>query len=156
MAFPRKDQAVNDLIAEFDVNKHAPRLDWIRPILDATNPDLTAFRDRKGKLLMYFGWADQSLNAQMGVNYYESAVKKMGPATAGFFRLFMQPGVFHCGGGGLIRTASHPGRLGREREDPGIDPRGTDPRWQDAADQTALSLSPGGPLSRLGQCGRCR
>jgi hypothetical protein len=99
MAFPRKDQAVNDLIAEFDVNKHAPRLDWIRPILDATNPDLTAFRDRKGKLLMYFGWADQSLNAQMGVNYYESAVKKMGPATAGFFRLFMQPGVFHCGGG---------------------------------------------------------
>jgi feruloyl esterase len=35
----------------------------------------------------------------MGVDYYESAVQKMGPRTQDFFRLFMQPGVFHCGGG---------------------------------------------------------
>jgi hypothetical protein len=97
MAFPRKEQGVE--LAAFDVNKHAPQLDWIRNILDATNPDLSAFRDRRGKLLMYFGWADQSLNAQMGVDYYESAMKKMGSAMPEFFRLFMQPGVFHCGGG---------------------------------------------------------
>jgi len=74
-------------------------LDWIHTILDATNPDLTAFRDRRGKMLMYFGWADQSLNAQMGVDYFESVQQKMGPRTPDFFRLFMQPGVFHCGGG---------------------------------------------------------
>jgi len=49
---------------------------------------------------MYFGWADQSLNAQMGVNYYESVVQKMGPSTGEFFRLFMQPGVFRWGGVG--------------------------------------------------------
>jgi feruloyl esterase len=97
MAFPRKEQGM-DLLA-FDVEKDAPRLDWIRNILDATNPDLTAFRGRKGKMLMYFGWADQSLNAQMGVDYYESVLQKMGPGTRDFFRLFMQPGVFHCGGG---------------------------------------------------------
>ncbi|MBL8233091.1 MAG: tannase/feruloyl esterase family alpha/beta hydrolase [Bryobacterales bacterium] len=97
MAFPRKEQSVE--LHTFDVGEHGQQLDWIHNILDATNPDLTAFRGRKGKLLMYFGWADQSLNAQMGVDYYESAVQKMGAQTSEFFRLFMQPGVFHCGGG---------------------------------------------------------
>jgi feruloyl esterase len=97
MAFPRQDQGIE--LSAFDVEKHAPQLEWIHAILDATNPDLSAFRDRKGKMLMYFGWADQSLNPQMGVDYYESVVQKLGPATTDFFRLFMQPGVFHCGGG---------------------------------------------------------
>jgi feruloyl esterase len=97
MAFPQKDQGM-DFLA-LDVNKDVPRLEWIHNILDATNPDLTGFRDRNGKLLMYFGWADQSLNAQMGVDYYEAATQKMGLKTTDFFRLFMQPGVFHCGGG---------------------------------------------------------
>lgn len=97
MAFPRKEQGIE--LSDFNVEKHASQLDWIRTILDATSPDLTRLRDRKGKLLMYFGWADQSLNAQMGVDYYESVVRQMGPSTSDFFRLFMQPGVFHCGGG---------------------------------------------------------
>lgn len=97
MAFPRKEQGIE--LKDFDVTKHPQQLDWIRKILDATDPDLSAFRDRRGKLLMYFGWADQSLNAQMGVNYYESVVQRMGLTTGDFFRLFMQPGVFHCGGG---------------------------------------------------------
>ena len=97
MAFPRKEQGI-DLHA-FNLDKDVPRLDWIRQIVDATDPNLTAFRDRGSKLLMYFGWADQSLNAQMGVDYYESVVEKMGARTREFFRLFMQPGVFHCGGG---------------------------------------------------------
>ena len=97
MAFPRKDQGIE--LRAFDVEKDTPRLDWIHQILDATDPNLAAFRDRKNKLLMYFGWADQSLNAQMGVDYYESVVKELGPRTPEFFRLFMQPGVFHCGGG---------------------------------------------------------
>ena len=97
MAFPRKDQGIE--LRAFDVEKDTPRLDWIHQILDATDPNLAAFRDRKNKLLMYFGWADQSLNAQMGVDYYESVVKELGQRTPDFFRLFMQPGVFHCGGG---------------------------------------------------------
>jgi feruloyl esterase len=48
---------------------------------------------------MTFGWADQALNAQMGIDYYESVLKRMGPATPEFFRFFMVPGMFHCGGG---------------------------------------------------------
>jgi hypothetical protein len=97
MAFSRKQDGIE--LTAFDVEKDAPRLEWIHNILDATSPDLTAFRGRKNKMLMYFGWADQSLNAQMGVDYYESVREKMGSNTQEFFRLFMQPGVFHCGGG---------------------------------------------------------
>jgi feruloyl esterase len=97
MAFPRKDEAIE--LSAFDIEKHPERLEWIHNILDATDPDLAPFRDRKHKLLMYFGWADPALNARMGVDYYESVLRTMGPNTQDFFRLFMQPGVFHCGGG---------------------------------------------------------
>ncbi|MBS1828004.1 MAG: tannase/feruloyl esterase family alpha/beta hydrolase [Acidobacteria bacterium] len=97
MAFPRKEQSIE--LRDFDPNKHIPQLDWIHPILDATDPDLTPFQKRNGKMLMYFGWADPSLNAMMGVEYYESVLKITGPRTPDFFRLFMQPGIFHCGGG---------------------------------------------------------
>ena len=48
---------------------------------------------------MYFGWADTALNPMMGVRYYEDAVKTTGPQTDDFFRLYMVPGMFHCGGG---------------------------------------------------------
>ena len=97
MAFPRKEEGIE--LSAFDVETVAPRLGWIRNILDATDPNLARFRDRNGRMLMYFGWADPTLNAQSGVDYYESVLQKMGPKTPEFFRLFMQPGVFHCGGG---------------------------------------------------------
>jgi len=48
---------------------------------------------------MYFGWADPQLNARMGVEYYEQVAETMGPSTDEFARLFMVPGMFHCGGG---------------------------------------------------------
>ena len=67
--------------------------------MDATDPDLSAFQKHGGKLIMFYGWADQSLDAQMGVDYYESVLTRMGAGTPGFFRLFMVPGMFHCGGG---------------------------------------------------------
>ena len=48
---------------------------------------------------MYFGWADPQLNPIMGVEYYEQVTEKMGTSTSDFFRLYMVPGMFHCGGG---------------------------------------------------------
>ena len=68
-------------------------------MLDATNPDLSAFRSRGGKILMYFGWADTALPPMMGVDYYEKALANNGPDIPDFFRLFMVPGMFHCRGG---------------------------------------------------------
>ena len=83
----------------FDLAKDPDRMADIRRLLNATDPDLAAFRDRGGKLLMYFGWADAALNPLMGIDYYEKAVAKNGPGTRDFFRLFMVPGMFHCRGG---------------------------------------------------------
>jgi feruloyl esterase len=70
-------------------------------ILDSTNPDLTPFEKRGGKLIMYHGWLDQNISPRNSVQYFESVQKAMGGVkkTENFVRLFMAPGVEHCGGG---------------------------------------------------------
>lgn len=97
LAFPKKDP--NLRVSQVDLESAYPQLDSIRQMLNATDTNLSAFRDRGGKLLMWFGWADPALNPNMGVEYYEAVMREMGPGTADFFRLFMMPGVFHCAGG---------------------------------------------------------
>lgn len=94
---------------DFDEDPH--RMDFIRSILDATDPDLSRFRDEGGKMLMYFGWADTALNPLMGTKYYEQVLALMGPSTREFFRLFMVPGMFHCGGGLGVSRADYLGAL---------------------------------------------
>jgi Tannase and feruloyl esterase len=86
-------------VRNFNFDEDPPRLDELRKLLDASNPDLSAFHARGGKLLMYFGWADMALPPLMGIDYYEKAVAKNGADTPDFFRLFMVPGMFHCRGG---------------------------------------------------------
>jgi feruloyl esterase len=66
--------------------------------LNATNPDLSAFKRRGGKLIMYHGWADPALTALGSIKYYEQVVAR-DAATRDYFRLFMMPGVLHCAGG---------------------------------------------------------
>ena len=83
----------------FNVDADLPKIETARAVLDATSPDLTRFKARGGKMVSYFGWADPALNPLMGVRYYETVVRQMGPSTADFYRLFMVPGMFHCGGG---------------------------------------------------------
>src|SRR5262249_18847201 len=70
MAFPKPD--LNYDIHQFDIDKDLPKLETIHHILDATDTDLTRFRDHGGKIFMYFGWADPALNPMMGVEYYEA------------------------------------------------------------------------------------
>ena len=83
----------------FDFEHDAAMLDTWGGKANAKNTDLSEFRGRGGKLLMTYGWADPILQPLMGVNYYEEAVKKNGPRTPEFFRLFMVPGMTHCAGG---------------------------------------------------------
>jgi feruloyl esterase len=99
----------SQLLSRFDIDKDPPRMEELRQILDATDTDLSAFRKRGGKMMMYFGWADPQLNPRMGVEYYEQVMDKMGASTGDFFRLFMVPGMFHCSGGvgtGVFDTAT--------------------------------------------------
>ena len=68
--------------------------------LDATNPDLSRFRARGGKLIMYHGWNDPAISPWNSIAYYQSVQKAMGDSAASeFLRLYMVPGMEHCVGG---------------------------------------------------------
>jgi Tannase and feruloyl esterase len=97
LAFPKPDP--NYDFKSFNLETDLPRLQAISDILDAKNPDLTRFKTRGGKIVMYFGWADTALNPLMGVDYYEKVSARFGPSTTDFFRLFMVPGMAHCRNG---------------------------------------------------------
>jgi feruloyl esterase len=66
--------------------------------VNQVNPDLKAFQDHGGKLLQFHGWSDPAISPLNTVNYFSSVRARMGD-TASFYRLFMMPGVGHCGGG---------------------------------------------------------
>ena len=83
----------------FDFDRDIKMVEAWSAKADAKNPDLSKFRQRGGKLLMTYGWSDTILQPMMGVNYYEAAMARNGPSTPDFFRLFMVPGMAHCGGG---------------------------------------------------------
>ncbi len=69
-------------------------------VLNATDPDLSAFRARGGRLILYHGWNDAALPARNTIDYYNSVIARLGARHAGsFMRLFMVPGMQHCAGG---------------------------------------------------------
>ena len=90
-----------------------------RSVMDTMNPDLKRFRDRGGKLILYHGWGDDAISPLNTINYFKMVVDKTtgGPKaadasaledakfqqaaqkTGDFMRLFMVPGMNHCGGG---------------------------------------------------------
>jgi feruloyl esterase len=75
-------------------------------LYNATNPDLSAYRDSGGKLLMYHGWADQAISPYGTPAYYQAVQDQMGglAATQQFARLYMLPGMLHCRGGQAPNT----------------------------------------------------
>ncbi len=69
-------------------------------VLNSTDPDLSRFKARGGKLILYHGWYDPAISPYNTINYYGQVQNKMGGAqTAQFVRLYMVPGMQHCYGG---------------------------------------------------------
>ena len=86
-----------------DPNWNWRSIDWDRDVaytnakmgfINATTPDLSAFKARGGKLVMYTGWVDPILPAEDVLHYYDAVVRTTGglQKTREFFRLFMAPG----------------------------------------------------------------
>lgn len=75
--------------------------DRYAPTLNAVNPNLRAFFRRGGKLLQFHGWADPQISPRNSINYYQSVSAAEGGSAAiqDEYRLFMIPGMGHCGGG---------------------------------------------------------
>jgi len=67
-------------------------------ILNATSPDLDAFKSKNHKLILWHGWSDPALTALGSIKYYEQ-VQARDPKSPEYFRMFMMPGVLHCAGG---------------------------------------------------------
>jgi feruloyl esterase len=84
----------------FDMDRDLKVVDEkVGSIVNAINPDLRAFKARGGKLLLYHGWNDTAISPGNAIDYYSSVLKRMGGRQEDFVRLYMAPGMNHCGGG---------------------------------------------------------
>ena len=89
------------------IDQDAYELFWLQSVeqygevLGTDNPDLSDFAARGGKIVLWHGWNDQLIYPMGTVDYYDRVVDIMGGRSRSdkFIRLFMAPGVAHCGGG---------------------------------------------------------
>jgi feruloyl esterase len=95
MKDPSWDYRTLDVGRQLDLARQADR-----GVLAATSTDLTAFSRHGGRLLVYHGWSDQNIPPRESVHYHDGVVATMGKEKAAeVMRLFMVPGMGHCGGG---------------------------------------------------------
>jgi len=112
----------------FDLEKDLKAVDdKVGSIVNAVSPDLRAFKARGGKLILYHGWNDTAISAGNTINYYQSVLSKMGGKQDDWIRLFMAPGMQHCGNGPGPNQVNWMAALERWRES------GTAPDRLDAA-----------------------
>jgi feruloyl esterase len=100
-----------DLVKQFKFDASLSALVPLAAAQDNAQPDLSEFKAHGGKLIMYHGWADHSITPLRSIEYYEDVIETMGKeraevqgepnayAVMDFMRLFMVPGMHHCGNG---------------------------------------------------------
>jgi feruloyl esterase len=120
----------------FDLDRDMPVINSKVGFVDAVDPDLTRFKARGGKLLLYAGWGDTTITPENTVLYYESVLAKMGKNQDDFTRLFLVPGMAHCGGGPGLNTFDSIGALEQWRE------KGTTPTQVTGFNATTLMTRP--------------
>jgi feruloyl esterase len=94
--------------ANYDFEQDYKRL-GLGALYTDTNPDLRRFKAAGGKLLVYQGGTDTTEMPTAIVDYYQTVEKIMGGEgpTQDFFRLFVIPGMNHCGGGEGAHSIDH-------------------------------------------------
>jgi len=96
-------------LTDFDWNTDPFLMDEAAQTFNATDPDLRDVKARGGKIIMYHGFGDPGANPLRTIDYYNSVIAFMGQHsgpksraaenTKDFFKLYMVPGMAHCGGG---------------------------------------------------------
>jgi len=81
----------------------AESVEKFEEIIDSSNPDLSAFKRSGGKLMVWHGESDNIIFPQDSVQYRKEVQERLGAGSDvdSFFRLFMAPGVDHCGLGSI-------------------------------------------------------
>ncbi len=82
----------------YDWDDYQKDSERVAQTLNATDPDLSAFRERGGKLLIYNGWSDPAQTNLEFIDYYEE-VLSLDETAGDDVRMFLMPGVEHCFGG---------------------------------------------------------
>lgn len=85
---------------DYDFDRDPKRL-GLAAYYDNSNPDLHKFEQAGAKLIVFHGATDTINLPGAMTRYYETVERTMGgrAATQEFFRLFLVPGMNHCGGG---------------------------------------------------------
>src|SRR5882672_7490617 len=105
-----RDAKFNPL--QFSTQELAVRVREISDLFDTTNPDLSAFLARGGKLILKGNGADYQRSVLQEITYYKSVVAKMEQARADqFIRFYVTPGVNHPGNGVLSSGAPVPAKV---------------------------------------------
>ena len=106
------DRNWNPNTLDFDGYQALSAKDEVK-LLDAADPNLSPYFKSGGKLLMYHGWSDPGIPARASTNYYEAVRSKTGRVANDSLRLFMVPGMGHCGGGDGVTSFDFVSELDR-------------------------------------------
>lgn len=117
-----------DYLSTWDWNREPFQMEEAKRIFNATDPDLRELLKRKSKIIMYHGFGDPGANPVRSIRYRQSVIDFMGGhrgrghgdedgdrhgrgdqharhaakgerITDGFLKLYLVPGMAHCGGG---------------------------------------------------------
>lgn len=93
----------------FDPSAYGARIQAVSDIMDATNPDLSAFHARGGKLILREDLSDTAQSGFTGLNYWDAVVQKMGrERVEQFFVAYAATGLPHTSGGIAAGSANAP------------------------------------------------
>lgn len=84
--------------SKYTFKNFAAQTAYASAYLDATSTDYSAFNKQGGKIIFYHGWNDPAISAYSTIEHYEGILKNDNNA-ASYARLFLLPGVLHCGDG---------------------------------------------------------
>ena len=83
-------------LLNFRMANYRERLQELSALLDASNPDISAFRRRGGKLILKVNTTDYTANPRWSYAYYQKVVERLGQASVDqFMRFYVAVGIFH-------------------------------------------------------------